>query len=132
MSANRNQTGTCSRCNGIGNIAAFRHNENGRCFACTGTGTMTVTISESDAAAMDTSRATDIRRREWLATLDTMTVDQAMAKIRTLSNDRLWNLRDTCAGWDAPGARMAYWCASTLLRAWPSRPLPESWIDEAR
>jgi hypothetical protein len=128
MSANRTQIGTCARCNGTGNIRAFNHNANGRCFACTGTGILTITISEVDAAAMDASR-----RRQWLSTLDTLTVNQAMEKIRALSDsdDRLWNLRDTCAGWDAPGARMAYWCACTLLRAWPSRPLPESWIDEA-
>ena len=128
MSANRTQTGTCARCDGTGTIRAFSHNVNGRCFACSGTGSLTVTISEVDAARMDASRAEDARRRQWLANLDTLTIDQAMAKIRTLDSERLWNLRNVCAGWDAPGARVAYWCASTLLNAWPSRPLPESWI----
>ena len=128
MSANRTQTGTCTRCDGTGTIRAFSHNVNGRCFSCSGTGVLTVTVAEVSAAAMDATRAENARRRQWLGTLETLTIDQAMAKIRTLDSDRLWNLRNACAGWDAPGARVAYWCASTLLRAWPSRPLPESWI----
>ena len=56
MSANRTQTGTCTRCDGTGTIRAFSHNVNGRCFSCSGTGVLTVTVSEVSAAAMDATR----------------------------------------------------------------------------
>lgn len=35
------QTTTCSKCDGKGRINAFSHIENGSCFACKGTGTIT-------------------------------------------------------------------------------------------
>ena len=122
-------TGTCGRCDGAGVIRAFGHYVNGTCFACHGTGELTVELSEIDAATRDASIKLYHSQRAWLASLISMTPAQVVSYFDTLSSDKVWAIRNACAGWDVPGARIAYWSASTVLNAWPTtRPYPVSWI----
>ena len=49
---------------------------------------------------------------------------------------KVYAIRQHCAPMpghdDAPGARVCYWAASTVLNAWPSgRAYPESWVNAA-
>jgi hypothetical protein len=129
--ATRTITGTCTRCDGSGSIRAFGHYANGTCFACHGTGTLTVQLTEADAAARDAAREQGQRQRAWLAALATVSPAQVVANFRALPEAKLWAVRDACAGWDAEGARLAWWAASTVLGAWPNRALPASWLAEA-
>ena len=122
-------TGTCGRCDGSGVIRAFGHYVNGVCFACHGTGKLTVEVSEIDAAARDASIKLYHSQRAWLASLVSMTPAQVVSYFDGLCSDKVWAIRNACAGWDVPGARIAYWSASTVLNAWPTtRPYPVSWI----
>lgn len=125
-------TGTCGRCDGAGVIRAFGHYANGTCFACHGTGKLTIQLSElseADAAARDVARELGERQVAWLASLASMTPAQVVSRFRALPEDKLWAVRNACAAWEVPGARLAYWSASTVLGAWPgSRAYPVSWV----
>ena len=121
------RTTTCIRCNGTGTIYAFTSIANGRCFGCGGSGTCEISAATESAIVVVKEDA----KRAWLASLAPMTHSQVVAKFRALSEDKLWAVRDACAAWDAPGARLAYWAACSILNAWPGDPIPAVWITAA-
>lgn len=130
MNSNHSNAATCTRCEGSGTIRAFNHFAHGKCFACGGTGSGTVTLSEVDAAAVEASRIEYARKVAWLADLSSMAPAQVVSRFSALSVDKVWSIRNACAGWNVPGARLAYWAASTVLDAWPSgRAYPVSWVN---
>jgi len=123
-------TGTCGRCDGRGKLPTFGHYVGGLCFACSGSGTATMTITAEDAARQAGYAAQAKRQADWLASVASMTPTAAVARFASIPTAKLWDVRNACAGQrDMPGARMAYWAASTVLNAWPDgRAYPESWI----
>jgi hypothetical protein len=132
-------TGTCGRCDGRGKLPAFGHYVGGLCFACSGSGTATMTVTAEDAARRAANAATAERQNAWLASLPT-DPKVVVAAFRRIGSDKLTSIRNACADINlcerdanhehrTPGARMAYWAASTVLNAWPDgRAYPESWI----
>ena len=141
MSATPNASPTvtidCPRCCAHGSIVAFSHIANGVCFLCAGSKRIDVAAgSEAAVNAETVARATAqaARRNEWIASIGAQTTADVLAALRGLSDDRLNAIRNWTAGLgrdDEPvTTRRVYWCASTLLNAWPGRTAyPESWID---
>jgi len=89
-------TTQCGKCEGKGVIQAFRHIDNGVCYWCKGTGTLTVSASEL-AGLSDLA----VRRIEWLNTvsperfallsLDKMeTIDASVFACGGLYQDLVW------------------------------------------
>ncbi|MFZ9748217.1 MAG: hypothetical protein ACO3G4_16490, partial [Opitutaceae bacterium] len=125
MTSTTTMTGTCGRCDGTGKIAAFNHYAGGVCFACSGSGVAEVTVTTADAEAQAAIIAEAARKRDWLAKLVGVSPKVVAAQFRALPEAKLWAIRNACAGWNVPGARAAYWAASTVLSAWPDgRPYP--------
>lgn len=131
-------TGTCGRCDGSGRIRGFSHYANGVCFACKGTGSLPVEMSE---AAPKTAReiemaAESARKSAWIeAQADADPVALA-ARFARMDWRRVNEIRNSCPESTGPrdsrGGRVCYWAASTALNAWPiGRAYPLSWIDES-
>ena len=132
---------TCDKCEGKGYINGFGHYANGVCFLCAGNGTRLVTPYEQKISAEMAERITaaaveNDKRAAFIARHDGVEPRLVAGWFAKMDADKVYAIRQHCAPMpghdDAPGARVCYWAASTVLDAWPSgRAYPESWVNAA-
>ena len=132
---------TCDKCEGKGSIYGFSHYAAGVCFDCSGNGTRYVTAHEAKVTAeqaerMAAAKVENDKRAVFIARFDGVEPRLVAGWFAKMDADKVSAIRQHSAPMpghdDAPGARVCYWAASTVLNAWPSgRAYPESWVYAA-
>ena len=140
------ETVTCPKCFGGRSFAVWSHYAGGMCFRCNGAGVVDASTPTASTDSTDAVKAANVasaeRQNAWLAGLST-DPKVVVAAFRSVGAAKLMAIRNACANINVrerdadredrtPGARMAYWAASTVLGAWPSgRAYSADWIDAA-
>jgi hypothetical protein len=144
--AAKTETVTCPKCFGGRTFAVWSHYAGGLCFRCNGAGVVDASAQTASTDSTDAVKAANVasaeRQNAWLAGLST-DPKVVVAAFHNIGPAKLMAIRNACANINVrerdadredrtPGARMAYWAASTVIGAWPfGCAYSADWIDAA-